>query len=181
MPSGRELGEYEERSVKSPELAAAEFVDRLQQRGFDYFTGVPCSIFEPLYHELEHRPALRYVPALREDSAVGIAAGAYFGGRRPIVVIQNSGLGYSLNAYTSLILPYGIPLITLISWRGYEGKDAPEHLIMGACMPQLIRDIGAPLLILGETGGFEEFDRAADMVTREGSAVFLAVRPGALR
>ena len=163
------------------QISAAEFVDRLQKKGFDYFTGVPCSIFEPLYHELSRRPALRYVPALREDSAVGIAAGAYLGGRMPIVVIQNSGLGYSLNAYTSLILPYRIPLLTLISWRGYGGNDAPEHLIMGDAMPRLISDIGAQLLVIGASPGHCEVDHAAEMVAERQGAVFLAVRPGVLR
>jgi sulfopyruvate decarboxylase subunit alpha len=167
--------------LNPPALAAKDFVDRLQAVGFDFFTGVPCSLFEPLYRELARRPALKYIPALREDSAVGIATGAYLAGRQPVVVIQNSGLGYSLNAYTSLVLIYQIPLLTLISWRGYGGNDAPEHLIMGARMPRLIEDIGAAFLILGETGGLAEVERAIDLMRKERTAVFLTIKPGVLR
>jgi phosphonopyruvate decarboxylase len=45
-----------------------------------------------------------------------------------MVVMQNSGLGVSLNALGSLHLLYEIPALLLVTWRGYEGKDAPEHL-----------------------------------------------------
>jgi len=48
-------------------------------------------------------------------------------------------------------------------------------------MPRLIEDIGAPFLILGETGGFEALERASELITRDRLAVFLAVRPGVLR
>ena len=34
---------------------------------------------------------------MREDEAVGMAAGAYMAGRIPAVLMQNSGLGTSLN------------------------------------------------------------------------------------
>src|SRR5262245_66114371 len=110
-------------------LPAAPFVDRLLAAGFDFFTGVPCSLVAPVIAELERRGL--YLGETREDAALGVAAGAYLGGRRPMVVMQNSGLGVSLNALGSLHLLYRLPCLLLVTWRGYEGKDAPEHLVMG--------------------------------------------------
>src|SRR4029077_8558379 len=64
--------------------------------------------------------------ATREEEAFGIAAGLYLGGARPTVMLQSSGLGNSLNALTSLLLPYRIPVLAVISLRGDAGewKDA---------------------------------------------------------
>jgi phosphonopyruvate decarboxylase len=54
-------------------------------------------------------------------------SGAYLGGKRPLVVMQNSGLGVSLNALGSLHILYELPVLLLVTWRGYQGKDAPEQ------------------------------------------------------
>lgn len=162
-------------------IPSSEFCDALAQRGFDFFTGVPCSIFNPLYKELRKRLDWRYVAAVREDAAVGIAVGAYASGRRPVVIMQNSGLGYSLNAFTSLAIIYEVPLLVLISWRGYLGKDAPEHIVMGASMLDLLRDIGVRSLVLGSRDAREELGEAESALRETRKPVFLAVRDGVLQ
>ena len=79
----------------------------------------------------------------REDAALGVAAGAYLGGRLPMVLMQNSGLGVSVNALGSLHILYEMPVLLLVTWRGYEGKDAPEHLVMGEVLPRPARPASA--------------------------------------
>src|SRR6185503_19405664 len=112
-------------------ISGHDFAARLERHGFDFFTGVPCSLIEDLIAVLERVSRASYVAAVREDAAVGVAAGAWFGGRRPVVLMQNSGLGTSLNALASLSLMYGLPALLIVTWRGF-GQDAPEHVLMGA-------------------------------------------------
>src|SRR5436309_13530318 len=116
---------YNPRSMAIP---AKDFVSLLQDVGFDFFTGVPDSTLGGIIATLIERRV--YIPAVREDEAVGMAAGAFMGGKVPVVLMQNSGLGTSLNALISLNLIYLQPCLLLISWRGHDGKDAPEHLVM---------------------------------------------------
>ena len=118
------------------------FVDRLLAAGFDFFAGVPCSLVKTLLAELERRRL--YLGETREDAALGVAAGAYLAGRTPVVIMQNSGLGVSLNALGSLHLLYRIPALLLVTWRGYQGEDAPEHLVMGEVLPRLLELFGIP-------------------------------------
>jgi sulfopyruvate decarboxylase subunit alpha len=108
-----------------------QFLDLLERNGYDFFTGVPCSLFEGLTRILDDEPRYGYVSAVREDAALGLAAGSYLGGRQPVVLMQNSGLGVSINALVSLHQIYEIPALLVVSWRGQDGRDAPEHLIMG--------------------------------------------------
>src|SRR5207245_11545612 len=112
------------------------FVQELQDIVVDFFTGVPDSIRAGIIAELMKRRL--YTPAVREDEAVAMAAGAYMAGKVPAVLMQNSGLGTSLNTLLSLNLIYRQPCLLLISWRGFQGKDAPEHLVMGQVMTQLL-------------------------------------------
>src|SRR6187397_1840234 len=80
----------------------------------------------PLSHVLrilrERHPDVVTTLATREEEAFGIAAGLYLGGARATVMLQSSGLGNSLNALTSLIGPYKIPMLILISMRGDVGE-----------------------------------------------------------
>ena len=125
-------------------ISGQDLAQRLERHGFDFFTGVPCSLIEDLIAVLERGSRAPYVAAVREDAAVGVAAGAWFGGRRPAVLMQNSGLGTSLNALASLSLMYGLPVLLVVTWRGFGGKDAPEHLLTGEITPRLLDLLGIP-------------------------------------
>jgi phosphonopyruvate decarboxylase len=119
-------------------ISGREFAAALLRSRFDFFTGVPCSLVEDVIATLAPSPQAPYVAAVREDAAVGLAAGAWLAGRRPCVLMQNSGLGTSLNALASLSLMYGLPTLLIVTWRGYEGRDAPEHILTGEITPALL-------------------------------------------
>jgi phosphonopyruvate decarboxylase len=129
-------------------VTTKNFCSTLKEQGFNFFTGVPCSILKGVINYISEAPDVPYIPATREDEAIGIATGAYFAGKKPVVLMQNSGLGNSIGTLSSLVLLYEVPLLLLISWRGYLGKDAPEHLIMGETTVKLLEDIGVPTQIL---------------------------------
>jgi phosphonopyruvate decarboxylase len=162
----------------STPCAAPRFVDALEAAGFDFFTGVPCSLVGGVIAELERRGT--YFGETREDAALGVAAGAYLAGRLPVVVMQNSGLGVSLNALGSLQTIYELPVLLLITWRGYEGKDAPEHLVRGDVLPRLLDLFAIPYRAprAGELTGATTWAAATARETRKPVAVLVC--PGVL-
>src|SRR5262249_59478719 len=89
----------------------------------------------PLSHVLrdfgERFRDVRLVLATREEEAFGIAAGLYLGGRRPAVMLQSSGLGNSLNAIPSLVIPYRIPMLILVSMRVQPAESNSPQVPMG--------------------------------------------------
>ncbi len=127
---------------------ATEFVTALREQGYDFFVGVPCSILSELVSLLDQDRELHYISATREDSAIGMAVGAGMAGRRPMVLMQNSGLGVAVNALSSLLLMYQTSALLVISWRGQDGKDAPEHLLMGRITLPLLDLLGIPYRVL---------------------------------
>src|SRR5437763_15607153 len=62
------------------------------------------------------------INATREDEAVGTLAGAWMGGLRGVVLMQTSGFALIANALASLIVPYQIPAILVVSERGTLGE-----------------------------------------------------------
>ena len=82
------------------------------------------------------------ITATREEEAFGIAAGLYLGGARPTVMLQSSGLGNSLNALTSLLVPYQIPVLAIISMRGDAGEWNVAQMSMGRAVGTICDAIG---------------------------------------
>ena len=160
-------------------ITGTEFLDSLLDSGFDFFTGVPCSLVKSLIASLEERGG--YIPETREDAAIGLAAGAYLVGKQPVVIMQNSGLGVCLNALASLSLIYHLPCLLLITWRGYQGKDAPEHIIMGEISPTLLSTLQLPYRVLSATTVPEALHWAADTLRQRNRPVALLLPSGVMQ
>jgi phosphonopyruvate decarboxylase len=155
------------------------FLEALEANGYDFFAGVPCSLLKGVIRRFDEEPRWGYVSAVREDSALGMAAGASMAGRRPAVFMQNSGLGVALNAIVSLNVIYEIPTLIVVSWRGKDGVDAPEHLVMGEMMTRYFDGI-----TLGEMHGLPWRILGADTVAEDVAAITQEIEqrrvPGAL-
>ncbi len=149
------------------------FLDLLERHGYDFFTGVPCSLLAGVTRILDREPRYGYLSAVSEDEALGLAAGAYLGGRQPVVLMQNSGLGVSVNALASLQQLYEIPALLVVSWRGRDGGDAPEHLVMGRVMEPFLALLGIPFAVLDSA-------RAADQVASMTETLRATRKPVAL-
>ena len=160
-------------------IEADDFVKGLQGIGFDFFTGVPDTILGGIIaHLTEER---LYIPAVREDEAVAMAAGAYLGGKIPAVLMQNSGLGNALNALESLNLIYQIPCLLLVSWRGFEGKDAPEHFVMGETMTTLLDTVKIPHRTLSVETMVEDLQWTAKTFMEQRIPVALLLKKGVVK
>jgi sulfopyruvate decarboxylase subunit alpha len=159
---------------------AHEFWNVLKQQGVTFFSGVPCSLLESVIHAALADPEVTYIPAVREDVALGIASAAHMAGRRGGILLQNSGLGNVVNPLTSFNLLYRIPVLMVVSWRGYGGKDAPEHLIMGEKTPQLLQTLDVPHVILEAEKLEDHLQWAVSTMTQQQTPVAVILRKAIL-
>jgi sulfopyruvate decarboxylase subunit alpha len=160
-------------------ITGSELLRLLLDARFDFFTGVPCSLAKSLIATLEERGG--YIAETREDAAIGLAAGAYMAGKHPVVIMQNSGLGVCVNALASLSLMYNFPCLLLITWRGYQGKDAPEHLIMGDISPTLLTTLKVPYRVLSAETVHSDIGWAAETFKDTSKPVALLLPPGVIQ
>jgi len=88
--------------------------EMIKDSGIDLILSLPCILLKGLLEEINKRQEIQNIPITREEEGVGIAAGAYLGGKTPALLIQNSGLGNSVNAIKSLLQLYKIPVVFII-------------------------------------------------------------------
>lgn len=163
-------------------MEAQAFWNALKARGLTFFSGVPDSTFRTAYNLMVHDPDIRYIPAVREDVALGVASAAYFTGQLGGVMMQNSGLGNLVNPLTSFSLIYEIPVLLIVGWRGYGGppNDAPEHWIMGVKTPEIFDLLDVPYAILESDNLESALDRLLATIEQRSVPGALLVRAGVI-
>lgn len=121
-------------------IEARSFCETAKLAGFSLYTGVPCSYVKPFINYVIDAPDLTYVGATNEGDAVAIAAGAELGGKRAIVMMQNSGLGNAVSPITSLNAIFQIPVLLIVTLRGEPGgpHDEPQHELMGQITTKML-------------------------------------------
>jgi len=105
--------------------------DLLAAAGIDLVIAVPCKYVANLLTQIGQDDRFQLVYPSREEEGLGIAAGAFLAGRKPLLVVQNSGLGTLLNAHCSLNQFYGLPLGFIVTHRGDELEKVPAQIPMG--------------------------------------------------
>jgi phosphonopyruvate decarboxylase len=125
-------------------IESSVFLDEIKKYNIGLFSGVPCSILQPIIDKVILDDKLRYITAVSEGEAIGIAVGSSLSGRLGVVMLQNSGLGNIVNPITSLTNIYKIPCLIIISHRGdpESEKDAVQHEIMGRITEDLLDLLG---------------------------------------
>lgn len=113
------------------------FGNQLKKLGFEFYSGVPCSFLKSLINYAINE--CDYVMAANEGDAVAIASGAYLGGKKSVVLMQNSGLTNATSPLTSLNYSFQLPVLGFVSLRGEPGlKDEPQHELMGQITGQML-------------------------------------------
>ena len=120
---------------------AAELAEELVDCGVDAAALVPDRRLDPIIAALRTRGTLVRALAAEED-CVAYAAGRRLAGGRPVVMMQSSGLGNSLNALASLVVPYGLGVPLVVSMRGTLGERNPSQVPMGRAAAALLEALG---------------------------------------
>src|SRR3989338_11180934 len=114
-----------------------------------FLTGVPCSYLNNFLTFINtQKNPLQHIMATSEGEAIAIATGYHLATNKvPIIYLQNSGFGNTVNPLTSLMDKevYSIPAILFLTWRGEPGKiDEPQHKKMGRIMINLLNNLEIP-------------------------------------
>lgn len=110
----------------------------LKDAGIDFIVSVPCVNLSRLLEMIDEDENIIHVSVTREEEGIGLCAGAYLGGKKTAILMQNSGLGNSINALKSLTELYKFPLLMIMSHRGTEGENICGQVPMGESTPLIL-------------------------------------------
>lgn len=118
------------------------FLNTLKENDVRLVTYVPDNVLTPLLNGVTADNYFMSVGTTREDEALGMVAGAWMGGLRGCVMMQTSGFGVIPNALASLIVPYQIPAILVVSERGTLGEFNSGQVLVARTMRPTLDSLG---------------------------------------
>jgi len=105
-------------------VSAEQTLSVIKNLGFTDIVSIPDGESRHLYQALLDDPEIEVYLPTREGEGIAIAAGLWVGGRRPLVLLQNTGLMEAGDALRGCGIGPSIPLLLLVGWRGYPGAMA---------------------------------------------------------
>ena len=123
-----------------------KIISNLKKSGVNFYLSVPCKLLANMIDILEQDDEIYYSSVPREEEGMGICAGAYLGGKFPCIMMQNTGIGNSVNAIVSLIQLYQLPIIFLISYRGTPGEKVGAQGSMAKVTEDILNTLRIPIL-----------------------------------
>ena len=110
--------------MTEPRLTPRPILDQLVRNGVTHVVWLPDSETNFMYEQMVSEPGIHLVPVCREGESMPIAAGLWVGGKRPVVLIQNTGMFESGDSIRGLTLDVDFPLVMMIGYRGWTRHGA---------------------------------------------------------
>ncbi len=159
------------------------------EHGVSFYSTLPCSYNLKFIKKLEELDGevlantdekLIHIPLVREESGVSLSAGAYLGGRKTAMVIQNQGLGnmitQMLSLNSDLVGSYRIPNLLIISHRGLENEKINAQKPVGSKTKEILDLVGFKYCSVKHISDLEKFQGLLEDYDR-GQSIAILVEP----
>ncbi len=136
-----------------------KIVSDLVANQIELVTTVPCKQLAGVIDIVEASKDIYHIPANKEDEGIGICAGAFMGGKRSAIIMQNTALGVVVNTLVTLTQFYRMPLPMLISYRGELGEPVACQVEMAVHTKALLNQLQIPTYHFHREEDVEELDK----------------------
>ena len=149
-------GEWRGPAARSPPPSRT----RRPAAGSGLVASLPDGWIAALIEEFEADSRFDHVPVNREESAIGLCSGAFFGGRGSLALMGASGLMTCIYAITKINYTYMVPMTIFITMRGRLGDRAKFHVSNGLYLEPVMQSIDLPYTVIERRDQLGEIRRA---------------------
>jgi sulfopyruvate decarboxylase subunit alpha len=107
------------------EEALREAYGALKDVGINFVSGLPDGWQRNFHEMIEADNDIQYVPVCNEGVGFAVCAGAWLGGKKTALIMENSGLRVATEYIARISMQSGVPVVLIMSYRGDLGDT--EH------------------------------------------------------
>jgi|TARA_B100000315_G_scaffold157460_1_gene146055 sulfopyruvate decarboxylase TPP-binding subunit len=100
-------------------LTPQPIIDQLKKNDVTHVVWLPDSETNFMYERMAAEQSIDLVSVCREGESMAVAAGLWIGGKKPVVLIQNTGMFESGDSIRGLGLDIGFPMVMMVGYRGW--------------------------------------------------------------
>ena len=127
---------------------AHRITDQLHECGVKLVASLPDNWVMDLIGSVARDSRFTHVPVNREESAIGLCAGAYMGGMGSAALMGASGFMTVIYAITKINYTYEIPLFLMMTLRGAPGDHHKHHVSNGLYLRPVLDAIDMPYQVI---------------------------------
>lgn len=135
------------------EEAVIAIIEGMKEAGIDFVATLPCMAVAPLLPHIEREAQFKHVPVCNEGDGMVICAGAWMGGKKPALLIENTAVLLGAYAMTGINYMYGgVPMLLIVDHKGSFGDGAAYFFFGGGLMaPAILDALKIPYIIVRES------------------------------
>ncbi len=107
-------------------LSPDTIYSQIKENGVTHVVWLPDSETNWLYLLMQEDPALDLIAVSREGQAFSTAAGLSVGGKKPVILIQNTGMMEAGDSLRGWGLGMNTPVVMMVGYRGWTRHGATQ-------------------------------------------------------
>lgn len=127
---------------------ARRIADQLAACDVKLVASLPDNWLMDVIRTIDGDDRFMHVPVNREESAIGLCAGAYMGALGSAALMGASGFMTVIYAVTKINYTYEIPLLLLLTLRGVVGDHHKHHISNGLYLRSVMDAIKLPYQVI---------------------------------
>ncbi len=159
-----------QQALLNPEAVIKE----LKKNGVTHVVSLPDSETNWMYRLLEEEPSLHLIPVSREGESIPIAVGLIAGGKKPVVLIQSTGMFESGDSIRGMALDLNLPIVMLIGYRGWTRHGVTPDSAARFTEP-ILRAWGVNYYLIEHDGDAERISLAFEEAKRTSQPVAVLI------
>lgn len=158
-----------------------DLLGALREGGIDFASGLPDSWLRNVIEAIEKDPGITYIPVCNESVGFGLCVGAWAGGKKPALIMENSGLRVASESIARLNFHlggggggHGVGTLIVTSYRGDLGDTEFWTVPHAMTLEPLLKTLRIPYLIVRDPKDLRK------SVIRAARAAFRFIQPAAI-
>ncbi len=152
-------------------LDPSAIVEQFKKNGVSHVVWLPDTETNFMYNRIISDDDLRLVPICREGESMPIAAGLWIGGKKPVVLIQNTGMFEAGDSIRGMGIDLGIPMVMIVGYRGWMGEGAEMTDSAGIFTEPILKAWGIDYYMVETDSDVERISDAFEHAEREQTLV----------
>jgi len=158
-----------------------ELLDSLREGGINFVSGLPDSWLRNVLEAVEKDSRFTYVPVCNEGVGFSICVGAWLGGKKPALIMENSGIRVAAESIARLNFQmgggggcHGVGTLIVTSYRGDVGDAEFFAMNHAITLEPFLQALRIPYVIVRNPNDLRK------SVVRSARAAFRQMKPVAL-
>ena len=124
-----------------------DLIESLHEAGINFVAALPSSSLAKLQEQLSKDDRFTMVFVASEGEGAAICGGAWLAGKKPVLIMEDTGITFVSYTILRFHAPLGIPMLMVLDYRGDHGDGNWWAVPFGWALQPILNALRVPFAI----------------------------------